>query len=366
MNNTELLHQVALTLVPHIGTIQAKILVEHFNSASAIFAASMKELSAIENIGEIRATAIKQFSDFSIAAQEIDFLQKSGIQPLFLTDAGYPKRLLHCTDAPTLLYYKGNKPLNEGRFVSVIGTRNNTHYGKAVAEQFIEALRNYNITIVSGLAFGIDAIAHRAALQHQLPTIGVLAHGLNKVYPSQHTQLAKEMIETGGLLTEFTSFADADRHNFPRRNRVVAGMSDATIVIETAEKGGSIITAECANSYNRDVFAFPGRTTDNKSAGCNTLIRQNKAMLLTDAAQFMEAMGWHTTQRKTTVQKQLFTDLSPNEKIIVDLLSLQSGIHIDELNVKCNLGNSHVAAAILNLELAGVIESMPGKMYRLA
>lgn len=366
MNNTELLYQIALTHVPQIGPVQAKILIEHFKTASAIFSASKKELSAIENIGEIRASAIKSFTDFPIAEREIAFIGQYNIQPLFITDANYPKRLLHCYDAPPLLYYKGKKPLNEGRFISIIGTRSNTSYGKAITEKFTEALQGHDITIVSGLAFGIDAIAHKAAVQNKLPTIGVLAHGLHTVYPAEHAHLAKEIIETGGLLTEFTSRCHADKHNFPRRNRIVAGISDATIVIETARKGGSMITAEYAYSYNRDVFACPGKITDSRSEGCNTLIRQNKAILLTDVEQLLETMGWQSSQRQNVIQKQLFIDLSPNEKNIVNLLSNQNTLHIDEINLKSNLSNSLVAAAILNLELAGIVQSLPGKMYRLA
>jgi DNA processing protein len=265
-----------------------------------------------------------------------------------------------------LLYYKGNKSLNEGRFISIIGTRNNTSYGKNVTENFVAALQAHDVTIVSGLAFGIDAIAHKAALQNKLPTLGVLAHGLHTIYPGEHAQIAREIIETGGLLTEFTSRCHADKHNFPRRNRIVAGISDATIVIETAARGGSMITAEYAYSYNRDVFACPGKISDSKSEGCNMLIRQNKAILLTDAQQLLEIMGWQSAPRQSTIQKQLFVDLSTNEKNIVDLLSSQSCLHIDEINFKSNLNNSLVAAAILNLELAGIVQSLPGKMYRLA
>ena len=222
----------------------------------------------------------------------MEFCQKHHINPLFINDPAYPQRLLNCYDPPTMLYYRGNANLNNSKIISIIGTRTNSEYGKRITEQLVEGLREYNVLIVSGLAFGIDAIAHKAALQNGLPTIGVLAHGLDQLYPPQHKQLAKDMLAEGGLLTEFRKETLPDKYNFPKRNRVVAGISDATIVIETAIKGGSMITAELAYNYNRDLFAIPGKITDAKSAGCLKLIQQNKAILLTDTTQLLEVMGW--------------------------------------------------------------------------
>ncbi len=345
--------------------MQAKILAEHFGSAKNIFSASRKELGAIENIGEVRAAAIKHHTDFYAAEEEIKFIEKYKITPLFLNDSNYPKRLLNCYDSPTLLYFKGNANLNAGKIISVIGTRTNTDYGKLLAEQFIEGLSAQNVLIISGLAFGIDAIAHKAALKNNLQTVGVLAHGLDSIYPSQHTALAKDMIEQGGLLTESLSGTKPDKHNFPRRNRIVAGMADATIVVETAVKGGSVITAELANNYNKDVFAFPGRVSDSKSMGCNYLIKTNKAALLTDAEQLIESMGWQQKTLLSKKQKQLFIDLSSEEKIIVNLLQQNTQTHIDEIFLKSGLTSSAVAASILNLELNNVITSLPGKLYKM-
>jgi len=239
-----------------------------------------------------------------------------------------------------------------------------------VTDKLVKELTAQNVTVVSGLAFGVDAIAHKAAVKNNLPTIAVLGHGLDQIYPVEHGGLAKDMIKhEGGLLTEFRSKTKPDKHNFPTRNRIVAGMSDATIVIETGIKGGSMITAELANGYNKDVFAIPGKVTDTKSAGCNYLIKNNKAMLLTDAEELIEVMGWQdkkSQKTKNKTQKELFIELSADEKIIVAILNEKETAHIDEINIKSGLSSSAVAAAILNLELQNVMVSLPGKLYRLA
>ncbi len=361
----ELLFQVALTMIPNIGPVQAKILLQHYEPVE-IFKARKSELEKIEGIGNVKAAAIKTFTAFSRAEEEINFIEKFKIKPLFISDAGYPKRLLNCFDSPTLLYYKGNADLNVSKIVAIIGTRSHTEYGKQLTDKLISELASHDVMVISGLAYGIDAVAHKAAVKNDLKTVGVLAHGLDQVYPEQHTHLAKDMIKNGGgLLTEFSSKTKPDKHNFPTRNRVVAGMSDATIVIETGIKGGSMITAELANSYNRDVFAFPGRTTDVKSAGCNQLIRNNKAVLLSEASELLELMNWE--ERKKPVakqQKQLFIELSPEELIILGILQEKETVHIDEINFRSGLSSSSVAAAILNLELQNVVLSLPGKVYQ--
>ena len=361
----ELYYQVALTLIPDLGPIRARILIDHFETASAVFKAKKKEISALEGIGELCARSLKEWDCFTEAEAEICFIEKHHIQPLFITDTNYPQRLLHCYDPPTLLYYRGTANLNQSRIISIIGTRNHTEYGKQVTEQLVSALKTEQVLIISGLAFGIDAIAHKSALQNNLPTVGVLGHGLDTIYPSQHKTLAKEMLQHGGLLTEFRKESKPDKHNFPKRNRIVAGMADATIVIETASKGGSMITAELAHNYNRDLFAVPGKITDTKSSGCLQLIRQNKAMLLTGAEQLLETMGWQEKKKIIPKQKELFIELTADEKMIVNLLSETEAIHIDVLFLKSGLSSSCVAAAILNLEIQGVICGLPGKMYRL-
>ena len=364
--SNELLYQLALTLVPNIGVVHAKILVEQFGGAENIFKTKRKELSCIENIGDIRAKSIKEFTDFKQAEEEIKFIEKYKITPLFLTDDAYPKRLLNCYDSPTLLYFKGNTDLNKSKIISIIGTRSHTNYGKELTEKLVEGLKEQDAVICSGLAYGIDAIAHKAALQNGLQTVAVLAHGLHTIYPGQHKNLAKEIIADGGLLTEFRNSDKPDKHNFPKRNRIVAGMADATIVIETAIKGGSLITAELANNYNRDVFAFPGKTTDTKSEGCNYLIKNNKAALLTGAEDLIEQMGWQTKKQTKKVQRELFIELSADEKIIVEILKQKETVHIDEIYLSSGLSSSGVAAAILSLELQNAVIGLPGKLYKLA
>ena len=362
----DVLYQIALTLIPNIGAVQAKLLVDELGDAKAVFNASVKQLSSIENIGEIRAKQIKTFAGFAQAEEEIVHLQKHNIEPLFITDEHYPKRLLNCYDAPTLLYYKGNANLNASRIISIIGTRNNTDYSRTMIEKMLNDIKEYNPVIVSGLAFGVDSLAHKTALQNNLSTVGVLGNGLHTIYPAQHKTLAKEMLNNGGLLTEFGFATKPDKHNFPRRNRIVAGMADATIVVETALKGGSMITAELANNYNRDVFAFPGKTTDAKSAGCNYLIKANKAILLTDAAQLAEELGWQTAPVKRKAQRELFINITTEEHKIIEILKEKDTVQIDELYLKSGLSSSEVAAAILNLELQNLVISLPGKMYKLS
>lgn len=368
--NSDLLYQLSLTLVPHIGCVQAKILIEHFGNAESVFKARESTLKHIEGIGEIRARSIKSFADFSKAEEEIKFIEKYKIKPLFLTDKDYPQRLLNCYDSPTLLYYKGAADLNASKIIAVIGTRNHTEYARQVTDRLMKDLASHQVLVVSGMAYGVDALAHKAALKNKLPTVGVLAHGLDQIYPQEHAGLARDMLKhNGGLLTEYRTKTKPDKHNFPVRNRIVAGMSDATIVIETALKGGSMITAELANGYNKDVFAVPGKITDSKSAGCHYLIRQNKATLLTDANELVELLGWEEKAKsikEKKKQRELFIELTNDEKIIIEILKEKETAHIDEINLLSGLSSSAVAAAILNLELQHVMLSLPGKQYKLA
>ncbi|MES2776146.1 MAG: DNA-processing protein DprA [Bacteroidota bacterium] len=363
----ELLYQIALTQVTNIGCVHAKILIDHFGNAEAIFKARKSTLENMEGIGSIRASAIKSFTDFSRAEEELKFITKYKIQPLFIGTKPYPRRLLNCYDSPTMLYYRGEADLNSSRVVSIIGTRANTDYGKLLTEKLVKELAAEKILILSGLAFGIDTMAHKSALKNGLPTVGVLAHGLDTIYPAENTRLAKQMVtEGGGILSEFMSGTKPDKHNFPTRNRIVAGMADATIVIETDIKGGSMITAELANNYNRDVFAFPGKTTDAKSKGCNYLIRANKAALITSAQDLLELMGWlPQPEKKKKVQRELFIELTADERILVQLLGQNDQMQIDEIYLQSQLTASLTAAALLSLELQGIVVSLPGKVYKL-
>jgi DNA processing protein len=364
--SSELFYQLALTLVPNIGDVHAKLLLQQFGDASSIFKASHKDLERLEGIGTVRASSIRAFNDFHLAEAELQFIEKYRIKTLFLTDPEYPQRLLNCYDSPTLLFYKGTADLNASKVLAIVGTRSNTDYGKQFTEELVAELSSQQVLIVSGLAIGIDAYAHKAALKNNLPTVGVVGHGLDKIYPSVNKGLARDIaLQNGGILSEFFSGTLPDKHNFPLRNRIVAGMSDATIVVETLISGGSMITAKLADAYNRDVFAVPGRTTDTKSKGCNYLIKNNKAILLTDAGQLLDIMGWQEKKKKIKKQKELFIELTPEEKQVIDILKQKESVHIDEVNISSGLSSSSVAAAILNLELQSVIGSMPGKMYKL-
>ncbi len=363
--NQDLLHLIGLTMVPQIGDIHAKALLTHFGSASAVFKARKSELSKIAGIGEIRAESVKSFSDFERVEAELTFIEKYNINVLSHTHPDYPKKLLHCVDAPVAIYYKGNADLNASHIISVIGTRNNTDYGRDMTQHILDTLDLEDVLVVSGLAYGIDSIAHKYALKKKIPTVGVLAHGLDTLYPAANKRMAKEMIENGGLLTEFMSGTNPDKQNFPKRNRLVAGMADAVVVVETDIRGGSMITAELANAYNKDVFAIPGKIPDPKSAGCNYLIMNNKAALIRDGKDITDMMNWSRPSTKL-IQKKLFPELSPVEASIVEMLERQEKVHIDEINTLCTgTTSSSIAAGILKLELEGIIKSLPGKIYKL-
>ena len=363
----DLLYQIALTLVPNIGDVHAKALINLYGNAQAVFKAKKKELENMEGIGSVRANSIKSFLDFTSCEAEIKFIEQYKIIPLFITDKNYPQRLLNCYDSPLLLYYRGNADLNRSKIISIVGTRNHSDYGKTVCEKLVEELQNEQVLILSGLAYGIDTIAHKTALKNSLQTVGVLAHGLDRIYPTQNKNLAKQMVDQGGLLTEFLSNTNPDKQNFPKRNRIVAGMCDALVVIESSKKGGSLITAELANGYNKDVFAIPGKTSDVKSEGCNYLIKNNKASLITGGDDLIEMMNWKpaakTAQKK---QRELFIEFTPDEKIVVDILQQQDSIQIDQLYFKSGLSSSAMAAALLMLEMNGIVTSLPGKVYKMS
>ncbi len=365
--NSELLYQLALTLIPNIGDVQAKLLLQVYGNASSIFRAPLKELETIEGIGTVRARSIKSFTDFSAAQEEMKWIEKFRIRPVFFTDDAYPKRLLNCYDAPPLLFYKGEASLNVSRAVAVVGTRNHTEYGRSFTEYLVKDLADHDVLVISGLAYGIDALAHKSALKSGLKTVAVVGHGLDTTYPSHHCGLVQDILQhDGGILTEFFTHTKPDKHNFPLRNRIVAGLSDATIVIETDVKGGSMITAKLADAYNRDVFALPGRTIDKKSSGCNYLIRHNKAIMITEAEDVLNVMGWK--EQKTAVrrqQRQLFLDFTAEESSIVQLLQEKNSVHIDEINLRSGLSSSTAAATLLNLELQGIVATLPGKLYQL-
>lgn len=359
-------HEIALTLIKGVGPQIAKYLLIHFGNAEVIFAANQRELMKIEGIGEKTANAILQSDAISRAKEYLVFLEKYNIQVLFYTHTNYPKRLKNCSDAPLILYYKGNADLNNHRVVSIVGTRNATAYGRALCKQLMSVLQRYDVLVVSGLAYGIDAAAHKECLNTGIPTVGVLGHGLDRIYPASHKDLTQKMVKMGGLLTEFLPGTAPDRENFPKRNRIIAGMADVTIVVEASIKGGALITAELANSYNRDVYAFPGRVTDEFSEGCNFLIKTNRAGLINDAKDLIYYLGWDDDKPKNkAIQAQLPLQLNTTEQVIIDNLA-KGDISIDELAIATKISQSKLAVALLTLEMQGIIIALPGKIYKLA
>ncbi|MET0243143.1 MAG: DNA-processing protein DprA [Flavitalea sp.] len=363
----DLIYQLALREVPTIGHVHAKSLIDHFGNAENIFKANAKQLLEADGINATNAKNIRQFRDFKQAEDEIKFIQKYKIKTISMNDVEYPDQLLNCYDPPILLFYRGNTDLRHTRMISIIGTRSNTEYGRSTTEKLVEILKPYNVVIVSGLAFGIDAIAHRAAIKHEIPTVGILAHGLDTLYPPEHTSLAKSMVKNGGLLTEFKSNTKPDKHNFPSRNRIAAGLSKSTVVIESGIKGGSLITADLAFGYHREVYAVPGKTTDIKSRGCNQLIKSQKATILSDPEEFPDLMGWNDqTVNRNRRLRLPFDDLTEHERILVKILEDNKALHIDELMFMSGLSSSVTASAVLTLELKCVVNQLPGKRVTLS
>jgi DNA processing protein len=371
LQRTELLYQIALKQIQGVGDVIAKNLIAYCGSASTVFNAKKDALMKIPQVGEYVAQFVLSSRNnseiFKRAEEEIKFIEEENITPLFFTDAAYPNKLKNCNDAPILLFYKGNADLNKEKIVAVIGTRNATEYGKQQTEKLMAGLAAENILIVSGLAYGIDVCAHKAALVNKLDTVGVLAHGLDDLYPDLHTNTANKMIHQGGLLTEYVSKTNPDKENFPKRNRIVAGMSDAVVVIESKRTGGALITAEIAHTYNRDVFAFPGEAEAEFSAGCNMLIKRNKAALIENAADLLYAMGWEQTENKKTKSNQfvLPVNLSDDETLLINLIKDTPSIHIDEICAKLQLTPGKVSGLLLQLEFSNLIKSLPGKVYTL-
>ncbi|MEY3059109.1 MAG: DNA-protecting protein DprA [Bacteroidota bacterium] len=362
--NEEIFYHLALTQVPQIGDIQIGLLLKHFGEPSVVFKANRKSLESIAGIGAIRAEAIKKFSGFNRVEKELKFIAKNEIEILVKHHEGYPSRLENCIDAPNILFYKGSQSLNQQHIVAVVGTRTPTDYGKERVAALIETLAQVDVLVVSGLAYGIDTLVHRDCVKYKVNTVGVLGHGLDQIYPSSNRILASEMIHLGGLLSEFMHGTKPDRQNFPKRNRIVAGMVDAVIVIESGEKGGSLITAEIANSYNKDVFAYPGRTTDLGSMGCNHLIRTHRADLITSGMDFIEFMGWNpVTKRKKAIQAELFLSLEGNEKQLYNLILEREPVGIDELIMQTMLKPSEVSSILFSLEMRGLVSPRPGKLY---
>lgn len=361
----ELKLRIALTLLEGVGSVTARNLVSYCGSVEAVFKEKKKNLEKIPGIGPATAEKIISHNTFERAEKELVFIERHEIKPLFYLDKEFPSRLKNCSDAPVMLYYKGTADLNHHRLIAIVGTRNASDYGKQMTEKITEELKAYDVIVVSGLAYGIDIAAHKAAIKNEMPTIGVLGHGLDRIYPAIHKPVAETMMEQGGLLTEFMTGTKPDKENFPQRNRIVAGMCDAALVIEAAKSGGALITAEIANSYNRDVFAVPGRTNDTYSAGCNYFIKMNKAALVESAVDIAGMMQWNIEKRENEKpkQRQLFVELTEEEKQLADLIAQNGKTHIDIITSSVLMPVSKISATLLSLEFKGLIKSMPGKMY---
>lgn len=366
----ELLCTLALTKIPGIGVIGARNLLSAVGTAVAVFENRSELAGRIPGIGKRLAEALDCPEAFARAEKELLFAEKNAIGIWTWNDERYPSRLRECDDAPIVLFFRGNADLNTLRIINMVGTRKATEYGERLCHRFLEDLRELcpGVLVVSGLAYGIDIYSHRAALANGLMTVGVLAHGLDRIYPSVHRSTAASMVSQGGLLTEFMSGTAPDRQNFVRRNRIVAGMSDATIVVQSAAKGGGLITADIAQSYHRDCFAFPGRTDDEYSQGCNRLIRDNKAALIQTAEDFVKAMCWDTENQSLhplPVQKELFADLSDEEQKVVEILRREGNQHINALVVEADVPVNKMNAILFELEMKGMVGVLAGGMYRL-
>ncbi len=354
-------YQIALTLIPGVGDRIGKKLIAYCGSAKAVFEGKLPS-----KVSNALSTILKSMDKSEIlkrADQELKFMEKQGVEMLFYTNKDYPFRLKQCDDSPLTLYYKGENNFNADKIISIVGTRNATDEGKTFCRKIVKELAKYNVVIVSGLAYGIDICAHKSALKNGLQTWGVLAHGLDRIYPNAHSKTANEMIQQGALLSDFMSGTNPDRQNFPKRNRIVAGLSDATIVIESAKKGGSLITADIANSYNREVFAVPGKPKNSKSSGCNYLIKTQRAVLLENIEDIIRELNWDLPGKQTQNQHKILISLSKEKRKLVTLLP-DEGLHIDKIVSTINWNSSKVAQMLLQLEFEGVISSLPGKIYK--
>ncbi|EPT33458.1 DNA protecting protein DprA [Bacteroidetes bacterium oral taxon 272 str. F0290] len=365
----ERFYSIVLSCIPGIGPVHARHLITAMGSAQAIFEQKAELKDRFPTMNKKMADSLSCPNAFLRAEEEMKFIEKNQIRCLTMQDEDYPSRLRECDDAPIVLFYRGKADMNAPKVITMVGTRRATSYGQDICSHFLSDLSTFlpDLLVVSGLAYGIDVCSHRAALENGYDTIGVLAHGLDRLYPSLHRGTAIKMIEQGGLLTEFLTRTNPDRQNFVMRNRIVAGMSDATIIVESAIKGGALITAELAGSYQRDCFAFPGRINDEFSAGCNNLIKNNKAGLITSAKDFIETMGWNTGNAKPQViQRQLFPNLNEEEQAVVDRLQRATeGLQINTLVVETNIPVHRISVLLFGLEMKGIIRAQAGGMYRM-
>lgn len=365
----QLRYRIALSAIKGMNRLLAETLISLTGDVSAFFTLSQRELAELTGWDSRLFSEVERGKALMMAGEEVAFVRRKGITPLFFTDADYPQRLLECDDAPLMLYYKGCATLQAPRVVSIVGTRHATPYGKNFVETLVHDIAEAcpDTLIVSGLAYGIDVAAHRAALRYGLPTVGVLAHGLNTIYPAQHRNTAIQMLESGGLLTEYASSQATHKGFFLARNRIVAGVADAVVVVESGVKGGSLFTATIAGDYHRDVFALPGRVGDISSMGCNELIRNNKASLLTSADDLIEAMGWAARRQQPTqasLSAQNNVELTAEEQRIMQYLTTQGEGQINRMAVELNTPIATLSATLVELEFKGCVIALPGGVYR--
>ncbi|MBI1226300.1 MAG: DNA-protecting protein DprA [Bacteroidetes bacterium] len=362
----DLLYKVALTKIPMVGAVTAKLLVSYCGGAREVFEAKKSELLKIPNIGEVIASNIADKMVLVAAEKELAFIESQSITPLFYLHKNFPQRLRNLHDSPVMLYYRGNADLNHYRTVGIVGTRTPTPNGLGICEELVDGLKAFKPLIISGLAYGIDITAHKKSLDFGLETVAVLGHGLANIYPAQHRKIATDMAENGGLLTEFASHVGPDRENFPMRNRIVAGLCDALVVVESAQRGGSIITVQQAIGYGRDVFAVPGRVKDKFSQGCNFLIKKNMANLLESAEDLAATLRWAAEGDSIVpqaTQGRLFEELTDQEKMVVDLIQKEEEAGVDQLSYASKIAQGDLASLLLNLEFKGLVRSLPGKRY---
>ncbi len=367
MNYKDLQYYLALQKIKGIGAVNAKKLISHLGSAEAVFKAKASELSGINGIGTHLIQQLQNKDILAEAAKEVRRVEQEQIDFTLFTDKSYPKLLNHCIDSPLVLFSMGNIAIATQPVISIVGTRSMTSYGRHFLDNFVADLAPYNPIIVSGFAYGVDITAHKAAIKHNLQTIAVLGHGLGQIYPKAHKKYMQNVLANGGFFTEHWYDEAPLREHFLQRNRVIAGLADATVIIESASKGGSLVTANIANSYNRDVFALPGRVSDTYSAGCNNLIRTNKAQLLNsaqDLVYFLNLDQQNTTQK--TIQPQLFLDLNGEEQLIYDYLKTNGKMSSDELALALKIPIYKISGILLELELKGVIKPLPGKQFELS
>lgn len=361
--SAELPYQIAMTMIRGLGDITARGLLAKLGSPEAFFKEKSSILNKLVNHGDLLADDSVRTEALKRAEKEIKFIENHHINTYFFTKKDYPYRLKECNDAPLMLYSKGDKDLNSGHFISIVGTRKATPYGKQMCEQIIAdlAISQPQLTIVSGLAYGIDVCAHKAALKNKVRTFGVVAHGLDTLYPQNHRSIAVKMVENnGGIITEFPSGTKLDPAYFVKRNRIIAGLCDMTLVVESAIKGGALITAKLANDYNRDVFAVPGRIGEEYSAGCNYLIKTNQAVLAESASDIEKFMGWESKGKAT--QQVLFYDLTEEEKLIIENLRKET-LHINVLSKVIDLPVQKTMSLLVQIEFKGLVTSLPGNMF---